>query len=69
MSFLTKLGFDDLRRLRQVVKRVHMRHYSKDHMTNDEADRIIEAFGEETMQVLLKSAVDNSIADGKHFNG
>jgi|TARA_R110001583_G_scaffold4447_2_gene25789 hypothetical protein len=69
MSFLAQLDFDDLRRLRQVVKRVHMSEYPKEFLTDHEADKVIEAFGEETMQNLLRAAVDNSVADSKSYSG
>ena len=58
MSFVHDLSPEDLRRLREVVKRVHLRHYPQ-HMINDyEADRIIDAFGPETAATLVRMAVD-----------
>jgi uncharacterized membrane-anchored protein len=61
MSFLASLSYDDLRQLREVAKRVHMRHYADRHLTDIEADRIIEAIGPEIIEKQLKALVDRGI--------
>ena len=58
MNFLMTLPIQDLHRMRQVVKTVHMKHYPDEFMTNHEADKIIEAFGPETMENHLRIAVN-----------
>jgi len=47
--------------MRQVVKTVHMKHYPDEFMTNHEADKIIEAFGPETMENHLRIAVNRGM--------
>ncbi|MGE0190323.1 MAG: hypothetical protein AB7G80_09890 [Dongiaceae bacterium] len=58
MSFLNTLTAKDRERLRAIIKRVHLRHYPKDMITNYEADRLIEAIGPEVAAKLIKEAVD-----------
>jgi hypothetical protein len=62
---LSALSWQDLTRLRNAVRRVHMRHYPTSHLNWQEADRIIETIGEETAQKLLKRLVDGHLTDGK----
>lgn len=59
MSFLASISVEDLRLLRKVVLNVHMAHYPSNFLSDYEADRVIEAFGEETCQNLIKTAVDS----------
>jgi hypothetical protein len=56
-SFVAQLRFKDLQRLRQIVRRVHMRHYPGERCTDREADRIIESFGPETCEKMIARAV------------
>lgn len=58
-SFIGQLSLSDLNILRKVVKKVHMAYYPPEmKIANREADRIIEAMGPETIQSLIKTAVD-----------
>lgn len=57
--WLAQLRFEDLQRLRRIVRAVHMRHYPQALMTDHEADRIIEAFGPEVGEQLVKTAIDS----------
>jgi hypothetical protein len=61
MSFLGSLSFEDLDLLRKVVKNIHMRHFPEDLVTDHEADKVIEAFGDETCERLVRTAVDAGI--------
>jgi len=63
MSFLNQLAPEDLRRLREVVKRVHLKHYPKSMVNDYEADKLIEAFGPEVAAQLVKAAVDAKAVD------
>jgi hypothetical protein len=45
-------------RLRQIVKRYHLRHYPADKLTDVECDKLIDAWGAETAGKLIKQAVD-----------
>ncbi len=58
MPFVSDLSHTDLVRLRQVVKRVHMQYHPPESYTDAEADKIIEAFGPEICERLLKRALD-----------
>ena len=62
---LSKLSYDELTRLRAVVRRVRMHYYPNELVTTHEMDRIIESIGEQTAQRMLKALVDGKLADGK----
>ena len=62
---LATLSWQDLTRLRNAVRRVHMRYYPLDHCTVRECDRIIETLGDATAERLLKRLVDGKLTDGK----
>ena len=57
MSFLKTLFLKDKRRLRTIVKKTHLSYYPKNMITDYEADKLIEAFGEETVFNMLKANV------------
>lgn len=57
-SWLSELSWQDLQRLRAVVKKVYMKYYPAESATDAEADRIINAVGPETCEKLIKKAVD-----------
>ena len=57
MSFIHTISQKDRNRLRTIVKRVHLKNYPTHVITDYEADKLVEAFGEETIYNLLKSNV------------
>ena len=61
MSFLNRLSLKDRRRLRTIVKRVHLKNYPTHMITDYEADKLVEAFGEETVYNMLKSNVGTNV--------
>jgi hypothetical protein len=61
MSFLNTLSLKDKRRLRIIVKKVHLKHYPTHMITDYEADKLVEAFGEETVYNLLKDNVGKNV--------
>ena len=61
MSFLNNLSLKDRRRLRIIVKRVHLKNYPTHMITDYEADKLVEAFGEETVYNMLKSNVGTNV--------
>jgi len=61
MSFLNTLSLKDKRRLRTIVKKVHLKHYPTHMITDYEADKLVEAFGEETVYNLLKENVGKNV--------
>ena len=62
-SFIGQLSYDDLQKLRMVVKRVHMRYYPKDQVTDWEADRILEAQGREWAEDALRVLIEKRLQD------
>lgn len=58
LSYIARTQPRALKQLRQVVKRVHMKHYPAELLTDHEADRMIASFLPETIERLLKRAVD-----------
>lgn len=63
MSFVHDLTPNDLQRLREIVKRIHLKHYPKAMVNDYEADKLIEAFGPEVAAMLVKAAVDAKAVD------
>jgi|TARA_B100000929_G_C15509839_1_gene419935 hypothetical protein len=61
MSFLNSLSLKDRRRLRIIVKKVHLKNYPTHMITDYEADKLVEAFGEETVYNMLKSNVGTNV--------
>ena len=61
MSFLKSLSLKDRRRLRTIVKRVHLKNYPTHMITDYEADKLVEAFGEETIYNMLKDNVGTNV--------
>ena len=57
MSFIHTISQKDRNRLRTIVKKVHLKNYPTHMITDYEADKLLEAFGEETIYNLLKSNV------------
>jgi hypothetical protein len=55
---LAELSFEDLQRLRAVVRRVRMRYYPSELCTDAEADRIIESIGRQTAERMIRALVD-----------
>lgn len=57
-GFTTQLSAQDRDRLRLIVRKVHLRHYPQDKLTNYECDKLIDAWGPEIAGNLVKKAVD-----------
>jgi len=58
MGFLQTISIEDRRRLRKIVKKVHLKNYPTQFITAREADKLVEAFGEETVYNLIKKHKD-----------
>ena len=58
MSFLQTISIEDRRRLRKIVKKVHLKNYPTQFITDREADKLVEACGEETVYNLIKKHKD-----------
>jgi|TARA_R100000951_G_scaffold116012_2_gene126142 hypothetical protein len=61
MSFLNTLSLKDRNRLRTIVKKTHLKHYPTHMITNKEADKLVESFGEETIYKMLKANVGTNV--------
>ncbi len=61
MSFLNNLSLKDRRRLRTIVKKTHLSYYPKNMITDYEADKLVEAFGEEVVYNMLKANVGTNV--------
>ena len=61
MSFLHTLKKEERRILREVVKRVHLKHYPEQFCTDREADKVIAVIGPETVDTLLRIGVNTNI--------
>jgi len=58
MSIIPELKWDDHKRLRLIVRKVHMKNYPDTLMTDTEADRIIESIAPEVLEKMIKAQVD-----------
>ncbi len=54
MSFLHTLKVEERRILREVVKRVHLKHHPKEFCTNREADKVISTIGPEIVEKFIR---------------
>ena len=61
MTFLHTLKVEERRILREVVKRVHLKHHPKEFCTDREADKVIADIGPETVDTLLRVGVNTKI--------
>ena len=61
MSFLNSLSLKDRNRLRTIIKKTHLKYYPTHMITNYEADKLVEAFGEETIYNMLKANVGTNV--------
>ena len=61
MSFLHTLKIEERRILREVVKRVHLKHPPEQFCTDREADKVIAVIGPETVDKLLRIGVNTNI--------
>ena len=61
MSFLHTLKVEERRILREVVKRVHLKHHPKEFCTDREADKVIASIGPEVVERMLKFGVDHKV--------
>jgi len=59
MSFLQTISLQDRRRLRQIVKKVHLKNYPTEHINDYEADKLIESFAPEVVEKFIKAGVDS----------
>ena len=56
-SYSSQLSLTDRERLRQIVKRVHMRNYPTDMITDYEADKMIDAIGPKVGFQMIQKAM------------
>ena len=61
MSFLHTLKLEERRILREVVKRVHLKHHPEQFCTDRESDKLISVIGPETVDKLLRVGVNTTI--------
>ena len=61
MTFLHTLKVEERRILREVVKRVHLKHHPEQFCTDREADKVIAVIGPETVDTLLRVGVNTKI--------
>lgn len=57
-GFSTQLSLGDRRRLRSIIKKVHLNWYPSEMLTDYECDKLIDAWGPEVAAAEVKKAVD-----------
>ena len=56
-GFTTQLNLADRRRLRLVIRNVHLNHYPTEHLTDYECDKLIDAWGPEVAAQQIRDAM------------
>ena len=57
MSFIASLSYEQLQRLRAIVRKVHMAHMPDRQATLEEIDKLIVSVGEETARKMLEASI------------
>lgn len=60
-SFSSTISAADRERLRQIVRKIHLKHYPTEKLTNYEVDKLIDAWGAEVAGNVIKTAVDRGL--------
>lgn len=53
----SRISWVDRERLRAIVRKVHLRNYPQHMLTNYECDRLIDAWGPVTGEIVIKKAM------------
>lgn len=61
MGLASLLSDKDRARLRVITKRVHLKHYPLEHLTDYEADKLIDSFSEKIIEANLRAGVDSGM--------
>jgi hypothetical protein len=61
MSFLHTISEQERRILRNIVKKVHLKHHPQEFCTDYEADKLISIIAPEVVERLIKVGVDHKI--------
>ena len=59
MSYLESISLHDRKRLRDIVKKVHLSNYPTEFINNYEADKLIESFAPKVVEDMLRQFVDS----------
>lgn len=63
MSFASLLSVKDRNRLREIVKRTHLRYNPVEHLTDYEADKFIDSLSERVIAAKLRAGVDGGMVE------
>ena len=61
MSFLHAISEQERRVLRNIVKKVHLKHHPQQFCTDYEADKLISIIAPDVVERLIKVGVDHKI--------
>ena len=61
MSFLHTISEQERRVLRNIVKKVHLKHHPKEFCTDYESDKLISIIAPDVVERLIKVGVDHKI--------
>ena len=61
MSFLHTISEQERRVLRNIVKKVHLKHHPKEFCTDYEADKAIASIGPETVDRMIKFGKEHKV--------
>ena len=60
-SFIASLKRPELEMLRNIVRRVHLRHVPDQFATDKECDKLIESLGPEVAERMIRFGVDKGL--------
>jgi hypothetical protein len=61
MNFIGTLSRQDLDLLRGIVRKVHLAYVPREHATEKECDKLIEALGPEIAERMIRFGVDKGL--------
>lgn len=61
MSFISTISKSDLDVLRRIVRKVHLAYVPDDFKPDRECDKLIEGFGLEVVDMMLRFGVDKGL--------
>jgi hypothetical protein len=63
MGISSLLSTKDRNRLREITRRVHLRHYPKEMLTDYECDKLIDSFSEQVIEANLRAGLTVGMID------
>ena len=63
MGLSSLLKHEDRQRLRTITRRIHLRHYPQEFLTDLECDKLIDSFSEEVIEANLRAGRQTGLVE------